>query len=187
MTEPKVAPPPPARAGNEGHASSPRDAIRQAHSINRAAVEAVRGLLQTPVASPECSEVPGWPGRLGVALAEECLSLELVHRCLAQQSAALDDPALSGLTGSVQALERTLLTLREVGRKKLMLATLAESGEAKSGVPRCSREDSLPIKVLSDAVRREALSLVRKLGDQQGMLDRAIETREALVQQVFLG
>lgn len=176
MTEPKAGP-----------QSSTRDAIRRAHSINRVALEAVHGLLQTPVASPECSGVPGWSGKLGVALAEECLSLELVHRCLAQQSAALDDPALSGLADSVQALERTVLTLREVGRKKLMLASLAGSGQGESGVPCWSREDSMAIRALSDGVRREALSLVRKLADQQGVLDRAIETRAALVQQVFLG
>jgi hypothetical protein len=153
--------------------------------INRAALEAVRGLLETSLPSLECSD--GWPAKLGVAFAEEYHSLELVDRCLTQQSAALEDPALSGLADSVQALERTVLTLREVGRKKLMLAGLAPPSEARSGVPGRSREDSMPIGALSDAVRREALSLVGRLAGQQAMLNRAIEARAALVQQVFSG
>jgi hypothetical protein len=183
MTEPETGSPPPptGRLGNEhtqrGPQCSQRDAIRRAHLINRTALEAVRGLLETPLASLECSD--GWPGKLGVTFAEEYHSLELVDRCLTQHSAALEDPSLSGLADSVQALERTMLTLREVGRQKLMLAGLAPSGG--------SREDSMPIGALSDAVRREALSLVGKLAGQQAMLNRAIEARAALVQQVFSG
>jgi hypothetical protein len=166
---------------------SEQDAIRRADFINRAALEAVRGLLETPVASSGCSGVPGWPGQLGVACADEHHSLELVHRCLVQQSAALADPALSGLGDSVQALERTVFTLREVARKKRMLAGLTRSSEGQTGVSGGSREPSIPIGTLSDGVRRKALALVGKLTDQQAMLNRAIETRAALVQQVFLG
>jgi hypothetical protein len=178
MTEPKTAPSP--------HPST-RDLIRRAYSINRAALEAVHGLLQAPPAHPECFGGPGWSERLGIALAEECLSLEVVRRCLAQQGAALEDPALKGLAESVQALERTVLTLREVRRKKLMLASLAAADAQQDDASRWSESQAAPIKALGDAVRREAVSLVKKLADQQAMLDRAVETRAALVQQVFSG
>jgi hypothetical protein len=106
---------------------------------------------------------------------------------LDQQGAALEHPAFPGLAESVQALERTVLTLREVGRKKLMLASLAVSAAGGSEISLGAEEDLRPLRALSDAVRREALGLARKLGQQQDLLDRAIETRAALVQQVFLG